>query len=407
MSVNRYRRVVAAGVAVGISAASIGGCGQLSASTSDDGTSAALPVATNSASVLPDQTEGAQGVAADGTTEPATLTHPARTLNLTGSGDILIHPRLAGQADSNGGASNPNFAPMLADVKPLISRADYSICHVETPFSPPGYRQPFPHYYVHPNLAKGVKATGFDDCSIASNWTFDKGIDGVRRTIKSLNKAGVHQAGAGSNANSQRVTVRDVNGIKVAHLSYTDPGDSPGIPGSPWAVNRQTPAEIAADAKVARAQGAEIVVVSLAMGTMGAGGLSGSQKSAAKTITAGGDVDYVIGHGSHTVQPAQKFNNTWVVWHGNLMSSFFPDQTRMLTGLVSDVTFTEVTGGRFLVTSLKGYPIQSVKGGSVRSLDIVGAGCSGLRRYGTQWQMIVDTESRAIAQGMKFPKPCK
>jgi poly-gamma-glutamate synthesis protein (capsule biosynthesis protein) len=237
--------------------------------------------------VLPDQTEGAKGVAVDETTESATLTHPARTLTITGSGDILIHPSLAGQADSNGGAPSPDFAPMLSDVEPLISRADYSICHAETPFSPPGYRQPFPHYYVHPNLAKGVKATGFDDCSIASNWTFDKGIEGVRRTIRSLNKAGVNQAGAGSNANAQRVVVRDVKGVKVAHLSYTDPDDSPGVAGSPWAVNRQTPAEIAADAKAARAQGAEIVVVSLAMGTMGAGGLSGSQKSAAKIITAG------------------------------------------------------------------------------------------------------------------------
>jgi hypothetical protein len=79
----------------------------------------------------------------------------------------------------------------------------------------------------------------------------------------------------------------------------------------------------------------------------------------------------------------------------------------MLTGLVSAVTFTEVTDGRFVVTSLKGYPIQSVTGGSVRSIDMVRAGCRGSGRYGTQWQMIVDTESKAIAQGMKFPKPCK
>jgi len=328
-------------------------------------------------------------------------------LTITGSGDILIHPSLANQADSNGGAATPDFAPMLADLKPLISKADYSICHNETPFSPPGFHQPFPHYYVHPTLAEGVKATGFDECSIASNWTVDKGLDGIRRTIKALNDVGVNHAGAGANAAAERIVVRDVNGIKFAHLSYTDPGDSPGIAGSPWAVNRQTPSEIAADARLARERGAEIVVVSLSMGEMGSVERSSSQVAAAKTITAGGDIDYVIGHGSHTVQPAQKFNDTWVVWHGNLMASFFPDQTRMLTGLVSGVTLTETSDGRFDVTSLRGYPIASATGGSIRSVDIVGTGCARSQMYAAQWQMIVETESKAIAQGMRFPRPCK
>jgi poly-gamma-glutamate capsule biosynthesis protein CapA/YwtB (metallophosphatase superfamily) len=369
--INRYPRAMVVVAALGISVGAIAGCAQLLALGEDS------------------------------------LSHPARTLSITGSGDILIHPGMDRQAESDGGTSNPDFAPMLAGVKPLISRADYSICHTETPFSPPGYRQPFPHYYVHPNLAKGIKATGFDDCSTASNWTFDKGIDGVRRTVKSLNRAGVNQAGSRANAKAERVVVRDVNGIKVAHLSYTDPGDSPEVPGSPWAVNRQPPAEIAVDAQFAREQGAEIVVVSLAMGSMGSVELSGSQKSAANTMTAGGDVDYVIGHGSHTVQPAQKFHDTWVVWHGNLLSWFRSDQTTMLTGLISDVTFTEVTDGRFEVSSLKGRPIQTVTSGGVRSVDIVGASCSDGRQYEAQRQMIVDTQAKAIRQGMKFPKLCK
>ncbi|NQU37792.1 MAG: CapA family protein [Actinobacteria bacterium] len=408
MELCRFGRVLVLGATLSISAGSIGGCGQLSASTSDDGLSVVIPAAASA-----DMAESPQALPARQIAEPAdavvpeTLTHTPRTLTITGSGDILIHPSLAAQAAANGGASDPDFAPLLADVKPLISKADYSICHAETPFSPPGYRQPSPHYYVHPNLATGIKAGGFDDCSIASNWTFDKGIEGVRRTIKSLNSAGVNQAGAAANPRAQRVAVRDVNGIRVAHLSYTDPGDSPGVQGSEWAVNRQTPAEIAADARLARDQGAEIVVVSLAMGEMGSVELSGSQKSAAKTITAGGDVDYVIGHGSHTVQPAQKFNDTWVVWHGNLISSFFPDQTRMLTGLVSGVTFTEVSDGHFDVTSLEGYPVASSKGTSARSIDIVRAGCGGSGQYASQWQMIVDAESKAIALGMQFPEPCK
>jgi poly-gamma-glutamate capsule biosynthesis protein CapA/YwtB (metallophosphatase superfamily) len=398
------------GVVVGAAVAMATGCTQVSASA--DGDMSASDVGQNEpdvgiASSAAGSRAGSSRPSATKSEPVAPLVGPARTLTITGSGDILIHPSLADQADSNGGASNPNFAPMLADLKSRISAADYSICHAETPFSPPGYRQPFPHYYVHPNLAKGAKATGFDDCSIASNWTFDKGLSGVRRTISALDDAGLNYAGANPNKNAERITVREVSGVKVAHLSYTDPGDSPAVPGAEWAVNRQDPEQIAADASQARNQGAEVVIVSLAMGEMGAVDLSASQKQAANTITANGDVDYVIGHGSHTVQPAQKFNGTWVVWHGNLMSSFFPDQTRMLTGLVSAVTFTEQPGGRFAVTSLKGYPVQSVKGGAIRSYDIVEHGCSGAQQYGTQWNMIVETEAKAIQQGMVFPKPCK
>jgi hypothetical protein len=79
----------------------------------------------------------------------------------------------------------------------------------------------------------------------------------------------------------------------------------------------------------------------------------------------------------------------------------------MLTGLISHVTFTEVTDGRFEVSSLKGRPIQTVTSGGVRSVDIVRASCSDGLKYETQWQMIVDTQAKAIRQGMQFPKLCK
>ncbi len=41
----------------------------------------------------------------------------SRTLTVTGSGDILIHPSLASQAAATGGGS-PNFAPMMRDLRP-------------------------------------------------------------------------------------------------------------------------------------------------------------------------------------------------------------------------------------------------------------------------------------------------
>lgn len=338
----------------------------------------------------------------------APLTHPPRTVTMTGSGDILIHPSLWQQAQSDGAPGIPNFVPMLAGVKERVSAADYSICHDETQFNDAaGPITTFPHYYVHPNLAKGIAATGFNECSIASNWTFDKGLDGIRRTNAALSKAGVNHAGsAGSPAQAGRFVVRDVNSVKFAHMSYTDPDDSPGIRGSEWAINRQAPAQIAADAKAARAAGAQIVVVSLAMGTMGDANTGAAQRKAVQTITAGGDVDFIIGHGSHTIQPAQLVNNTWVVWHGNLMSAFFDDQLRMHEGLLSWVKFTEQPGGRFKATTVRGYPVLDVSSPG-RVIDLAAQSCTSMpARWQTAYEATRSTEATAIKAGFELMKPC-
>ena len=196
---------------------------------------------------------------------------PPRTLTVTGSGDILIHPALWGQAKDDANSGGPNFAPMLAPVRSRLSEADYSICHVEAQFSDPTQPETvYPRYFVHPNLAKGIASAGFNECSMASNWTFDKGLDGIRRTNSALDRVGVrHSGSAATKASSNRIVINSVKGIRIAHISYTAPGESPYIPGADWAINRQSPEEIAADAKAARAAGAEIVIVSLAMGDMG------------------------------------------------------------------------------------------------------------------------------------------
>lgn len=336
----------------------------------------------------------------------AQINPKGRTLTVTGSGDILIHPSLAAQAESVGTPEQPNFGPMLAGIRGRIASADYSICHVETPFSQPGVKTEYPHYYVHPNLAKAIKATGFDECSTASNWTYDKGMAGIERTIDSLKAVGVRQAGSLRSAKDQRIKINTVKGIKVAHLSYTDPSDSPTVAGSEWAVNRQSPSEIAQDARTARQRGAQIVIVSYAAGAMESTQVSASQQAAVRTMTAAGDVDFVIGHGSHTVQPAEKINGTWVVWHGNLLASFFPDQTTMLTGLISQATFQETKKkGRFALTKLTGIPVQSVNG-SIRAMDLVAHKCEEAKQYESGWKLVQATQQPAIAQGMKLPAIC-
>lgn len=337
------------------------------------------------------------------------LSGPPRVITVSGSGDILIHPSLWSHAVADGGAGGPSFVREFEGVAQRIKKADYAICHVEQTFNDPdGPVTEYPNYYTHPALADAIGQSGFDACSTASNWTFQKGLEGIARTNKALRSAGVTPTGSfASPAQADRLEIEDVQGVKVAHLSFTDIADSPGIEGSDWAVNRADADQIVAAARSAREQGAEVVVVSLAMGNMGSLQTSSAQDRAVRRIARSGQVNLIVGHGSHTIQPARKVGDTWVVWHGNLLASFFPDQPRMHEGLVSTATLTEQPDGTFAVTRIRGNVVLSPPM-SGRLEDISAASCEALpARWQEAYEATKATLAEAIEAGLVLEKPCK
>lgn len=328
---------------------------------------------------------------------------PRRSVTISGSGDILIHPSLWGHAQADG----LTFEPALDGARASVRRADYAICHVEQGFNDAaGPITEYPNYYTHPVLAQGIAATGFDACSTASNWTWLKGLDGIARTNRALQKAGVSVAGSRAKPDQDISTVEQVNGVSVAHLSYTDPSESSGIPGADYAINRGTPAQIVEAARQARVDGADLVVVSLAMGPMGSSSTTAEQREAVRTLARSGDIDLVIGHGAHVIQGAQRIAGTWVVWHGNLLSSFFPDQRRMHEGLISHTTFTETENGQFEATRIKGDIVLSLPQ-SGRLIDISRQRCTSVpARWQEAYDATRDVMMPAIQQGFRLSRPC-
>lgn len=336
-----------------------------------------------------------------------TRTEPLRTLVVSGSGDILIHPSLWGHAQADGGASGPSFVQELSGAQPLVKPADYAVCHVEQGFNnPAGPVTEYPNYYTHPALATGIAKAGFDTCSTASNWTFLKGLEGIGRTNAALDQAGVSAAGSRAKRSQSLLAVDEVNGISVAHISSTDPADSPAVPGAPWAINRAPAEGIIDQANDARADGAEVVIVSLAMGQMGSSTPTSAQRKTVSRIAKSGAVDLLIGHGSHTIQGAEKIDGVWVIWHGNLLTSFFPDQPRMHEGLVSTVTLAEQPDGRFVATKARGDIILSLPQSG--RLTVVGhQSCDQVTAREQQaYDATAAVMKPAIEQGFKLSKPC-
>ncbi|WP_371667855.1 CapA family protein [Streptomyces sp. NBC_00289] len=245
----------------------------------------------------------------------------SRGFTLVASGDVLPHSSIIDRAHFDAGGRGYDFRPMFAGVRSVVARADLALCHMETVYGADGDYTGYPAFKSPPEVAAALAATGYDGCSTASNHSLDDGAEGIRRTLDALDRAGVRHAGsARTEGEARTVTVLPVGPAKVAHLAYTyDTNGYPLPPGRPWAVNLIDENRILADARAARAAGADVVVVSVHWGTEWQEAPDEQQLTLARRLTAArtGDrpaVDLILGTHAHVPQAYEKVNGTWVVY---------------------------------------------------------------------------------------------
>jgi hypothetical protein len=88
-----------------------------------------------------------------------------RSFTVAAAGDILMHPQLVDQARKDAkhtgkGVAGLDFGPMMAGIKPVISKADLAICHQEPVMGDPkGPFEGFPNFEVPPQTAKTSATT--------------------------------------------------------------------------------------------------------------------------------------------------------------------------------------------------------------------------------------------------------
>ncbi|MFG3189758.1 CapA family protein [Streptomyces omiyaensis] len=241
---------------------------------------------------------------------------------LVTSGDVLPHDSIIRRAAADADGGGYDFRPMFAGAKPVVSRADLALCHMETVYGEEGGPYTgYPAFKSPPEVAAALKATGYDSCSTASNHTLDDGAEGLGRTLDALDAAGVRHAGsARTAAETARPTLLKAGGATVAQLAYTyDTNGYPLPEGKPWAVNLLDRDKVIADARAARAAGADVVVVSVHWGSEWQTEPDERQLSLARELTAsrtGGrpDIDLIAGTHAHVPQAYEKVNGTWVIY---------------------------------------------------------------------------------------------
>lgn len=300
-----------------------------------------------------------------------------RTLTVLGAGDVLLHPPLWEQAAADAraaGRTGYDFGPLFAAVKPDVSAADLAICHLETPLGDPG--GPFsgyPSFDVPPQVTTAIRDTGFDTCSTASNHTLDAGEKGVYRTLDALDAAGIRHAGSYRDAAAQQTpNIVDVHGVKVAQLSYTFGFNGLQRPtGKAWIANLIDPDAIIAEAKRARAAGAQIVIVSMHWGTEYDFGANSDQQRWARQLLAAPEIDLILGCHAHVVQPFEKINGKWVVYGmGNEVARHSDPVDASREGVMPRFTFTETAPGHWMVTKAEALPTWVDLAPAIRIVDL-------------------------------------
>jgi poly-gamma-glutamate synthesis protein (capsule biosynthesis protein) len=358
----------------------------------------ALLAAVAAVTVLSACTDGGEPAAQTTSAPPAAIETPTpastpspqpRTFTVVGTGDVLLHERLWNQAEADAaetGKGRLDFAPQLANIAPVVSAADLAICHLEVPLAPAdGPFEGYPTFSGPPQVVSALAATGYDACTTASNHTFDQGAGGVTRTLDALDAAGLAHAGsARTQSETERATIIDVETtegpVRVGLLSFTYGFN--GIPypaGETFWANEIDEQEILADAATARRRGAEVVVVALHWGTEYDHDPNSQQADLAPRLIASPDIDLLLGHHAHVVQPIENIDGEWVVYGmGNLMANHAEPQGPKSEGLLTRFTFAEdLPTGRFAVTTAEYLPLYQTYEPPVEVLDVPAAIANG------------------------------
>ena len=127
----------------------------------------------------------------------------------------------------------------------------------------------------------------------------------------------------------------EANGLRVAHLAYSyaiinqgepttqAPPDAPWLHSSLWLARGAR--GIRADARAARAQGADVVVASLHWGAEYVTAPTGQQRELARALLRSGDVDLILGTHVHVIQPCERIAGRYVFYGlGNSLSNQSP-----------------------------------------------------------------------------------
>lgn len=270
-------------------------------------------------------------------------------------GDIMCHN--SQYKDAYDQKTNTyDFSYVFEDIKEYISSADIAIGNLETTFAGKerGYSN-YPRFNTPEQLATNLKDFGIDVVSTANNHCMDTNYTGLVSTLKYLDEAGISHTGTNETEEQQnQILVKDVNGVKIAFLSFTYGTNGITIPvDKSFAVNLIDEDLILRQIKLAKEQNPDLICVSMHWGIEYQLKQNQEQEKL-KDLLFNNGVDIILGSHPHVLQPMKNETITlddgstkdcFVIYSlGNFMSGQTKENTRSSVILNIDITKSGETG---------------------------------------------------------------
>lgn len=228
-------------------------------------------------------------------------------INLVATGDVMCHTTNFNAAYNNE-TKEYDFTSVFANISKYITKADIAIGNLETTFAGKdrGYTG-YPTFNSPSVLGVALKNIGIDVLSTANNHSLDKGYTGIVSTLDKLDEIGIdHMGTARSEEEQNKVLVKDVNGIKIAFLSYTYGTNGIPVPaGKEYSVNLIDKDLILKQINFAKEQNVDIICASMHWGDEYKQKQNKKQEELADYLFQNG-VDIIIGNHAHVVEPMEK-----------------------------------------------------------------------------------------------------
>lgn len=306
--------------------------------------------------------------AINGATSDNTIVEPKKdtTISLCVVGDIMCHNTQYNDAyDSN--TQTYDFSHVFTNIADQLQSADLTIGNLETTFagSERGYSS-YPTFNTPDALAVNLRALGFDVLSTANNHSLDKGFSGLSRTLDVLDENGISHMGTyATEEASNEILIKDVNGVKIAMLSYTYGTNGIPVPsGKDFCINLIDKDKIKSDLDKAKSMGVDLISVSMHWGNEYRLKPTSEQEDLANFLFENG-VDLIFGSHPHVLEPMEKRTitledgTTKDVFLIYSLGNFVSGQTKEYTNLsvILDLDITKHAEGDITIDKVEYTPI--------------------------------------------------
>lgn len=274
-------------------------------------------------------------------------------LTLSAVGDVIPHgsiKAMAARADAPGAdgqsQNHQGWGALLGAAAGALSAADVSFANLETPIAPDHEKVLASKIFNGPPaLLDALRGAGVDVVSFANNHVYDQGRTGFTETLARLEDSGLAWVGAGATAEAAMAPrIFEVNGLKLGLIGSSrvfnaNHNKEPDLP-SVFAYDADA---IASSAAEARAQGADLVVLSMHWGVEYRHAQRDWEIRIGHQLLEAG-VDVILGHHPHVLQPVEVYETadgrtTVVAWSlGNFLSGQGLDYRHGLSPLAAGDT---------------------------------------------------------------------